>query len=615
MKQHSLLTLSLLLSSIALHATTKQVSPKYTIRSQGANAARRIVNSTQHIKLYGEENWYGTFSLTPEYSRSFDGKEIAKCLFGSDCLKIQGSRVSGRDENAFLADYFYLPTDFSSVVSLQPRIQNFLVDMYLFVGLDEFVEGLYFWLQAPVTWTKWDLDFDEKVAAAGVNAHAEGYFTPNELTRTELLSDFTSFMQGNSPGAGASAIVQTINAGQENEFKIATKFDGLDCAKVCRSKAKTQISEVRAALGYNFLLEEDYHLGLELQVVAPTGNDPRADFLFAPQNGNDNHWELGGALSTHYTFWRSDDEESSWGFYLDVNLTHMFNNHQTRCFDLCGKPLSRYMLAEKLTDNVQNNLQGDGVDADYQFAGEYAPVANITKTDVDVRVSIQADLVAMFNYTCGGWSWDLGYNFWARSCEKIRLNCDCSAFPENTWALKGDAAVYGYVGGTDGDVGNPVALSATMNNATINGGDNFGTTASIPVADGIQNSNIDNAQLATSGATALNVNREMGANQTHTSIQPVFITQDNINFARTKGISNKLFSHAGYTWINKNDWVPYLGVGFEVEWGTTGNNCDDCDDCDNSCDECGVDCNEANGNCLKCALTQWGIWTKVGVSF
>ncbi len=70
-----------------------------------------------------------------------------------DQIKIQGSRVADRDEAAWLADYFYLPTDFSSTITVHPTIQNFLIDFFGYVGLDQWVTGLYAWIQAPLTWT------------------------------------------------------------------------------------------------------------------------------------------------------------------------------------------------------------------------------------------------------------------------------------------------------------------------------------------------------------------------------------------------------------------------------------------------------------------------------
>lgn len=137
----------ILLSNGVGHANcpSNTVVPKFTVRSPGANVARRVINSTKHTQLYNMDAFYGTLSVTPEYKTD----EMARCLFGdflqNDCiLKVQGSRAKNRDGNALLADYFYLPTDFSSTVSIKPRIRSFLVDFNVFFGLDQLAEGFYF---------------------------------------------------------------------------------------------------------------------------------------------------------------------------------------------------------------------------------------------------------------------------------------------------------------------------------------------------------------------------------------------------------------------------------------------------------------------------------------
>jgi len=633
MKQHAKYLSLVFLSTSLVTVASSTVSPKFTIRSQGTNALRRLVGNVDKVDVYDMDAKYWNLSAMLEYTRSFDSEEIAECLFGcflcdNRILKIEGSRACNRDSNALLADYFYLPTDFKSQVTIEPRIQNFLVDFNYYLGLDSIRHGLYFWIQAPLTWTKWSLRTEERVIDAGTNAHDEGYFTVNSLARNELLNNFTEYSVGQAPGID-NIVTQFALKGddRQNNQQFDTNFQGLQCAKFCADETDTRLSEVRFALGWNFLLDEDYHLGLNLQVSAPTGNKVKPDYLFAPQNGNDRHWELGAGIGAHYIFWRSEDEDKHFGFYLDANLTHMFKNHQTRCFDLCGKPLSRYMLAERLTTTVQDNLKGNDVAADAQFAAVFAPVANLTTFDVEVSVGINADIVAMFNYTAGAWSWDFGYNFWGRSCEKISLDCNqCSPFQENTWALKGDAYVYGYMN-ADGNnlfTGDPVALSATMNEATITGGKNFGDAGvtAAQIAAGKANPNIDNPQLATGDTsdTQLNVSRTV-ATQTNTSIQPVFIAQSDVNFVRTKGISNKLFYHMGYTWLEKENWVPYVGVGGEVEWASTGGK--DCKECESDCGtkksnnpnkKCNTSCS-TGGTCLKCGLSQWGVWFKFGATF
>lgn len=514
-----------LLISFSLYAN-KSVAPKFIIRSQGLNAARRMAGSVDHIMLPGMDKDYTNLSFTPEYTRSFYPKRIAECLFGNALcdrtLKIQGSTVTDRDDNALLADYFYLAPDFSSEVTLTPRIQNFLVDVNYYLGLDHWLEGLYIWLQAPLTWTKWDLHVCETVKETGTQGYAAGYFTPNELDRSELLDKFTDYAQGNSPGT----IEQTVTANDE-DFEII--FNPLHCAKfpAC-NKSKTTISELRLALGWNFFLEEDYHFGINAQASIPTGNEVKPEYLFAPQNGNDDHWELGIGLNGHYTFWRSEEENRSLSLYVNADISHMFKKHQARTFDLRKKPLSRYMLAEKLGVPVEKGLMGDiGVSTlvapSAQFKNEYTPVANLTTVDVIVQIPVQADFVAMLNYTHNEkWNCDIGYNLWARTCERICFKEGCiSELDSDIWALKGDAHVYGFAESTGGGIttGEAVPLSATESNATIYSGKNYPDNT---IATARTNPQIDNSRPAQAAGNVL-ASTPDAVDQINTSMNPVFL--------------------------------------------------------------------------------------------
>lgn len=644
MKQTLKKSLSIVaLISAAFANADSQVAPYLSFRSQSMDAARELVGWTNEVNLYDMEKIYGSFAITPEYTKSFRPHKLAECLFGSDlvkntssssdscssscdderCINISGSRAAAaRGAGDWLADYFGLATDFDGQICFEPRVSNFLVDLNLYVGLDEWYNGLYFRVHAPITHAKYDLNFKEKTATAeGALGYDEGYMSEAAVTHANVVQNATAFFDGSS----------APNLGNTVTFKK------LCAAKMrCKSDSETGLADLRMALGWNFLSEEDYHMGLNFRVAAPTGNAPKGEYVFEAIVGNGNHWEVGVGLSSHVILWRSETEDKHFGFYMDANVMHLFETKQRRTFDLKGLPNSRYMLAEKLgtpvTDLFANAVAGDQAGSEApsaQFKNELAPVANFSTQDVDVSVGAAGDVVAMFNYTSGGFAWDLGYNFWGRSCEKIKCrsndncdtdcNTDCITFAENTWALKGDAHVYGF-----NETGNaPIALSATQGGATaasqanIHGGKNFSVTnpndaASILVA--VQNPNIDNAQFARVIA-ANNVGNNIettsaGGTQTRTSKDSVFIAATDFDYdgAETRGISHKVFTHLSYAWVDKEDWVPYLGVGAMAEFGSNPSSvCDNeasSSSCDTSCD-----------SCQKCSLSQWGVWVKGGVSF
>jgi hypothetical protein len=656
-------TLKKFFSIAALLSTVSSYSVVgyYSIRNQGQDAARDLAGMTQHINLFDMDKVYGTFAVTGEYAQTFRPSRIAESLFGaavcnSDCngatINVSGSRVANRGANDWLADYFYLPTDFKSTLNFSPRIRNAIVDLDFYLGLDEWACGLYLRVNAPIVWTSWNLNFCESVVETGTQGYEPGYFntvsaTPTAgnvgvgIARSSLLGSFAEFANGGSITDPSTTATKVL-------------FDPLCYARIDRcSHNKTALADLAVTLGYNFINDEDYHMGVGIRMLAPTGTRPNGRRLFEPIVGNGKHWELGADISGHAMLWRSCDEESNLGFFVDANITHLFKAKQTRTADLKGKPLSRYMLAEKLNAGTVTTVGGvSGAAATTAastptvpsavFANEFSPLANITTRDVKVSVGVQGDVAAQFTYTRCGFAWDLGYNFWGRSSEKVSCSDSCASsssncsnacsssspacknvnYAANTWALKGDAAVYGF----NNQNSNAVALSATQSAATINAGRNFaaaGVTDSGVIAVNRRNPGVDNAQFAYAGNIAgaqgivATLNDASTANATRTSIQPVFIDKANFNYAANRGISNKIYTHLSYNWLDCEDWVPYVGVGGFGEFGNGGScnsgcassssaacpttNCSSSSDCASSCE--------------SAAISQWGVWAKFGVSF
>ncbi len=591
--------------------------PYISVRSPSVDAARDLVGWTDKVNLYDMENLYITGAVTLEATRSFDSDALTHCLFGittpsvnsSDVMTVNvtGSQVPNRGATDWLADYFGLPTTYQSTLSFQPRVSNLIIDFSVYAGLDELVNGLYFRAHAPIVVTRWGLDFHEEILnTLPLEGYPAGYFSPSAVPVGNLVSQASDFLSDKD--------VPSISG---------VTFAPLEFARLEQMRLhKTTLSEIQFALGYNFILCPCYHLGLNFRVYAPTGNRPEGIFAFEPIVGNGKHWEVGLGYTAHYTFWESEDEESSFGFYTDGNFTHMCTAHQTRTFDLKGKPVSRYMLAEQL--GIPNNppnlfaspTQGSVMGATVpsaQFKNAYAPVANLTTLKVNVNAALQVDIVALFNYTACGLSVDLGYDFWARTCEKISIRDDQGPTPlqsGNVWALKGDAYVYGFQAGTD----TPVALSATESDATINTGTNAAT-------GGNQNPGIDNRQFAffSTGSDSDQIvaapgNPAGAAFQQTTSNDPIFLSNANLNLKGSSGMSHKIFAHLSYTWCECEDIIPYIGVGGKAEFGPRHGQ----PPCSLERTSCSVvtrpafECNSCN-SCQRCNLSEWGIWVKGGI--
>jgi hypothetical protein len=572
-------------------------------RSISRDAARDLAGQTQYINKDSDaDSVYGALSVTPEYTNSFASKHMTKNLFGANLvngshLTISGSQVNQRGPQDLLADYFYLPTDFQSTVFFTPVIDNFIIDVGFYLGLDAWRKGTYWWIHAPLAHTRWDINIREQVINPGVNAYAAGYFTPTILPRGQLLENFTQFVNG--------VAIQNSDDISFQELKRANMSN--------ERLIKTRLAEIRTGVGWNFYTEHDYHAGFNAQLAAPTGLRPKGLFLFEPIVGNAHHWELGVGANGHYTFWRNTEETAAWSVYLDANITHLFGTRQTRTFDLHNAgPLSRYMLAMEMTSPAVN-LLGNGTAPSAQFYNDYLPVANFTTLKCDVSIAIQADIVLMLNYTHNHFSADIGYNYWGRTCEEINVR-QVDALPDNTYALKGDAQIFGFEFGT----ATAVALSATESQATIHTGTNMpaiGSTNPAVITAAQHNPNIDLPQPATTNPgppfpapPPVNLqyapNNSIPTDQINTSNPPIFIKQTdlNVNHAGSRGSSSKLFGDVSYTWDEKREWQPYISIGGSVEFAQHSN----------------ITCNTQKNNdcdCITASASQWGIWLKAGAAF
>jgi hypothetical protein len=622
----------LLVIPVAYCAVQATVVPYLAFRSQGFNAARELVGWQTTINRSCAEGFYGSFSATPEYTRSYKANAITRYLYAdalidgnnsckSPVIKIEGTKATNRDPRALMAENFYLPTDFKSKVSIHPRIENFLVDLNLYLGLDNFLEGLYFRIHTPICHTRWALNFCEHQVEYGTNSYDVGYFDdhfhpadiedPNVsgLTRSALLQSFEQYIC-----YGAS--LQDVGS---------CKYQGLACARISKKALTvTRPAEITAALGWNFWTGERYHCGAQFRVAVPTGNRPSGCWLFEPIVGNGHHWELGGGLTGHWRWWANQDLTQECATYIDINATTLFSTRQYRTFDLCAKPLSRYMLALRYTGNVRNLWADTDLGNEIplaQFDNTLIPVANITTIPVDVSIPLHIDAVVKCSYAYHNWQFDLGYNLWWRACERICTRFDCCSknnFMDNTYALKGDAFIYGFEGtetqGTIVATQPGIPLSASQHKATIFSGTNGYT--SNPEAWN-QNNGIDLPHDAYSGQNRRLYTHTLNTytDNTHTRAlvtptktsytQPIFINTCDVNIdgAKTNGLSNKIFAHISYNWLTHACINPYFGCGAEVELGKQ----DTAFKPHARCRECSC--------CPTIGLSQWGVWVKAGCAF
>jgi hypothetical protein len=540
----------------------------FGIRSQGLDSVLELTNWQQLIYKYDQDYNYGTLAGAVKYTRSFRPQDISDFLFGGCKLRFSGSRAD-RKEGDILADYFGLPVDFSSTVYFSPHISNTIVDFNWFQAFDGYLPGLFIMLHMPIVHTKWNLYMCENNINPGTVPYPAGYMSNANIPATNLPHSVTQALQG---------------------FTMFGDMDApLKYGKIFGVQTRSRIAELQGTLGWNYN-RPWYHVGVSLRVGAPTGNATTAEFLFEEIIGNRHHWDVGGGLSAHVYAWEDKEAGKRLALYLDAHVSHLFTSQQKRSFDFTANGNgSRYILLEEIISPSENFLINGTTVPENQYIGNLVPAINHTTFDTQISIGVQTDVVLKLAYQHDGFEIDLGYDFWYNSKEKLHCR---DTFVENTYAIKGDAQIYGF--SADGNE-TPVALNATQSKATLLGGQGNGNA-------NFQNLNADNQPAAASTAAGIVLNQLNAADSAALNIPQVQVNGSNpaillkdsdINVESgllPRALSHKVFGYIGGVWDNRDDLDPYLGIGLSGEFADT-----------NPCN---------NATC-----SQWAIWVKGGIAY
>lgn len=531
-------------------------------RSQSVHAERELVGWQEDINLCVDCQGYGALYIMPLFSRSNKPCEIANYLLGAQTFVVSGRNVDERQDDELFADYFGLPFDYKSTITFSPRIENISCDFGAYVGLDEWFEGTYIRFHAPLVLTSWNLCLREVVEAYGSASYPAGYMANDVVLRGNMSRDVTSWFAG----------CQQVG-----------DIEPLKYGKINGQQSRSGLSEIQVAFGWNFVLDDDYHFGLNLRTSIPTSNRSTSFYFFEPMIGNGGHWELGFGMTGHAHLWSNCDETRSFALYGDLNLTHLFDNTQRRSFDFKKNGASsRYMLLEDMGSPVVQGLMVGGAVAENQYRGRLIPAVNVTTLLVDVSVALQVDAVLKLAYYHNCFTVEIGYDFWGRTSESIACR---EAFPNDRYAIKGDAQVYGF----NRDNQRFVAINATQSSATMRGGQGAGNTNFL-------NGNADNAADATfefaPGNDELTLKPPvlgdiLGSNQ---AILLKDCDIDSLSAVAPSALSHSFFVHTRYTGSCCTDVVPFIGIGAEVT----------------------VD---GSGSKRNNALSEWAVWLKGGLSY
>lgn len=516
-------------------------------RSQGSNMARYLVGWKEYLPPCDGLAW-GNWSLTTEYTHSRHGKRMAQYFFGSTQLHFSGSQVPQRNKEDLLADYFGLGTTFEGSLAFNPQIENVIIDMNYYLGLECWYPGLYVRFAMPIVVSSWDL---------GIHCNEKN----NVETQTPF---FPAGYMSKEPAAPALNIREALSGDFIfGDMSQPLAFGTFPCGRV----QKTAVSQIDCIVGYNWHVDEKSHSGIYLYASAPAGNAPQSEIVFEPIVGNGRLWEVGPGISGHTDLIRYGLHILS--FSYNGSIAHQFKKFQRRSFDLIGHgPMSRYMLLKELDD--------EGT-----YTGSLLNAIDFSTRAVRVGGSVKLDAAMKLTYYYDYWGIDVGYNLYARTKEKLRLQKDFhpSDLNNRKFGIKGtEGAYYRILDTQTGVVQDLEKLNAIQQQARINQGGPVSNPAPIVVPS-------DDSAITWDSPTVQPLKKAFS------SSPPLIITINTLDIQSGSvphQLTHKFFAHLSYTAGNR-PWEPQIGIGGEIE----------------------VDGRDH----LLAALNQWGFWVKVAVSF
>lgn len=479
----------------------------YSARPQDSNSARKLVGSESKIHLCCPDKLNGIADITLSYQQSFNPSDLATWFsFNGSTSMTYGNLGDG----TFDINALNFGVTASGTISFNPKIQNFLANIDLFFGLDEYFCGLWTRVQVPIVYTRWDMRVCDKVMGIGTTLYDDN--------TVNTFPDVVTFKCLKSAWASEKSVGNTTST-------VACGFGGipsLTSGKLNGRLTDTTVAGIHFDVGRDIKCKKG-HLGGFFHLVIPVGTTPSSYYLFSAVAGANKSWQVGFGLDAAYELW-SDNCERNLSFYLDATISHLFDSQQKRILGLKNKttgktnPGSAWLVLKKYSgirtlDHLTPMVRAE----------------SILNCDVKIGASIMSDVTMMLQFDSCNWSLGAGWNFWLRTREKMKERC-CT-IPNSKYGISNLA---------HGET--TFASQGTFATASL---------STISETLGIE-------------STTAPSNDGEGTND-----YPIFLRDSDVDICTAlhpKAFSNKVFGFVGYTW-NDRDWKPFLSVYGGAEKG------------------------------------------------
>jgi len=329
-----------------------------------------LENAAVLAKNRDADCWNWIFSVKPLYTQSAGDKfDTYFNICHKECMNVQENGSGDIDSLWFkvMGSYIFFPredTFYSSTLSFNPIRKTYGA-------------MLYFALELP-------RDFEVSINTAAIKATNNMHICETNITNPGIISGF-------------STLTQSFTS------------TGLCYGRICGSQSTSGIDDVQIKL-IKHLQCSDATKNVDVYglIGVPTGKGSQAHYLFEPLVGS-KHVQLGVGTDFAYDFAHFDC--ATFSLLGEFKWRYGLTGKETRSFDLCNNgQWSRYLLAV----NESNKL------LTFPAINVLTFTANVTpRNAVDIYLALHMDTTK--------WNFELGYDFWYRSAEKISLAC-CDGF-------------------------------------------------------------------------------------------------------------------------------------------------------------------------------------------
>ncbi len=192
----------------------------------------------------------------------------------------------------------------------------------------------------------------------------------------------------------------------------------------CRNKCHkiTKVGDVTIRIGYETVNRDDVHLDSFFGVIIPGGNAPKGVNVFEPIVGHNHHWGFVLGSTFGLEIWQNSCGDMILSGEFDFSISDFFERKERRSLDLKFKPWSRYM--QFYVNQAQAELAAANVVSDPAFALTlHTPGIDLLTQDLKVKPGYYRMFNAAFILDTTCYEFEVGYNFFARQAECIKLAC------------------------------------------------------------------------------------------------------------------------------------------------------------------------------------------------